>query len=66
MKGNPEAAFPASAAETKPSLAPASPPAPPVTTATASSLEGPTASLASHPLPLGSKLPGTAGTLASF
>ncbi|XP_037356048.1 zinc finger protein castor homolog 1 [Talpa occidentalis] len=39
-KGNTEAAFPASAAETKPSLAPSSPPAPPVTAATASSLEG--------------------------
>lgn len=49
VKGNPEAAFPASAAETKPSLAPASPPVPPVTTATASSLEGPTPSLAAVP-----------------
>ncbi|XP_055275519.1 zinc finger protein castor homolog 1 isoform X2 [Moschus berezovskii] len=49
VKGNPEAAFPASAAETKPSLAPASPPAPPVTTATASCLEGPTPCLAAVP-----------------
>ncbi|XP_012646866.1 zinc finger protein castor homolog 1 isoform X1 [Microcebus murinus] len=48
-KGNAEASFPASAAETKPSAAPSSPPAPPVTTATVSSLEGPTPSLASVP-----------------
>ncbi|XP_070459526.1 zinc finger protein castor homolog 1 isoform X4 [Equus przewalskii] len=49
VKGNSEASFPASAAETKPSLAPSSPPAPPVTTATVSSLEGPTPSLATVP-----------------
>ncbi|XP_015421426.1 PREDICTED: LOW QUALITY PROTEIN: zinc finger protein castor homolog 1 [Myotis davidii] len=48
-KGNAETSFPASAAETKPSLAPSSPPAPPVTTATVSSLEGPTPSLAAVP-----------------
>ncbi|XP_036711121.1 zinc finger protein castor homolog 1 isoform X9 [Balaenoptera musculus] len=49
VKGNAEASFPASAAETKPSLAPSSPPAPPITTATASSLEGPAPSLAAVP-----------------
>lgn len=49
MKGNTEASFPASAAETKPSLAPASPPVPPVTTATVSSLEGPTPGPAAVP-----------------
>ncbi|XP_045714488.1 zinc finger protein castor homolog 1 isoform X3 [Phyllostomus hastatus] len=49
VKGNSEASFPASAAETKPSLAPTSPPAPPITTATVSSLEGPTPSLAVVP-----------------
>nr|XP_045243283.1 zinc finger protein castor homolog 1 isoform X2 [Macaca fascicularis] len=48
-KGNAEAAFPASAAETKPPMAPSSPPVPPVTTATVSSLEGPTPSPASVP-----------------
>ncbi|XP_037684470.1 zinc finger protein castor homolog 1 isoform X2 [Choloepus didactylus] len=41
--------FPAAAAETKPSGAPSSPPAPPVTAAAASSLEGPTPSLAAVP-----------------
>lgn len=46
MKGNAEAPFPTSAAETKPALAPSSPPAPPVTTA---SLEGPTPSPAAVP-----------------
>ncbi|XP_064446011.1 zinc finger protein castor homolog 1 isoform X2 [Mirounga angustirostris] len=49
VKGNAEASFPASAAETKPALAPSSPPAPPVTTATVSSLEGPTPSPAAVP-----------------
>ncbi|KAM9688770.1 zinc finger protein castor homolog 1 [Trichechus inunguis] len=49
VKGNSETAFPASAAETKPCLAPSSPPAPPVTMATASSLEGPAPSPASVP-----------------
>nr|KAF6443272.1 castor zinc finger 1 [Molossus molossus] len=49
VKGSTEAPFPASAAETKPPLAPSSPPAPPVTTAVASSLEGPTPSLAAVP-----------------
>ncbi|XP_027433904.1 zinc finger protein castor homolog 1 isoform X2 [Zalophus californianus] len=49
VKGNTEASFPASAAETKPALAPSSPPAPPVTTATVSSLEGPTPSPAAVP-----------------
>ncbi|KAM5320804.1 zinc finger protein castor homolog 1 isoform 1-T1 [Glossophaga mutica] len=49
VKGNSEAAFSASAAETKPSLAPTSPAAPPITTATVSSLEGPTPSLAAVP-----------------
>ncbi|XP_055240214.2 zinc finger protein castor homolog 1 isoform X6 [Gorilla gorilla gorilla] len=48
-KGNTEAAFPASAAETKPPMAPSSPPVPPVTTATVSSLEGPAPSPASVP-----------------
>ncbi|XP_064219324.1 zinc finger protein castor homolog 1 isoform X2 [Aotus nancymaae] len=48
-KGNTEAAFPASAAETKPPMAPSSPPVPSVTTATVSSLEGPTPSPASVP-----------------
>ncbi|XP_023071082.1 zinc finger protein castor homolog 1 [Piliocolobus tephrosceles] len=48
-KGNAEAAFPASAAETKPPMAPSSPPVPSVTTATVSSLEGPTPSPASVP-----------------
>uniref|UniRef100_H2PXZ9 Castor zinc finger 1 n=1 Tax=Pan troglodytes TaxID=9598 RepID=H2PXZ9_PANTR len=48
-KGNTEAAFPASATETKPPMAPSSPPVPPVTTATVSSLEGPTPSPASVP-----------------
>ncbi|XP_040327447.1 zinc finger protein castor homolog 1 [Herpailurus yagouaroundi] len=46
VKGNAEAPFPTSAAETKPALAPSSPPAPPVTTA---SLEGPTPSPAAVP-----------------
>lgn len=46
MKGNAEAPFPTSAAETKPALAPSSPPAPPVATA---SLEGPTPSPAAVP-----------------
>ncbi|XP_077929926.1 zinc finger protein castor homolog 1 isoform X3 [Halichoerus grypus] len=49
VKGNAEASFPASAAETKPALAPSSPPAPPVTTATVSSLDGPTPSPAAVP-----------------
>nr|XP_036855548.1 zinc finger protein castor homolog 1 isoform X4 [Manis javanica] len=49
VKGGTEASFPASAAETKASLAPSSPPAPPVTTAAASSLEGPAPSLAAVP-----------------
>ncbi|XP_027699724.1 zinc finger protein castor homolog 1 [Vombatus ursinus] len=53
VKGNTEASFPNTAAETKPSLAPSSPPAPSVTTAaaaaTASSLEVPTASPATMP-----------------
>ncbi|KAB1269258.1 Zinc finger protein castor-like protein 1 [Camelus dromedarius] len=49
VKGNAEASFPASAAETKSSLAPSSPPAPPVTTAAVSSLEGPTPSPAAVP-----------------
>ncbi|XP_037585543.1 zinc finger protein castor homolog 1 isoform X1 [Cebus imitator] len=48
-KGNTEAAFPASATETKPPMDPSSPPVPPVTTATVSSLEGPAPSLASVP-----------------
>nr|XP_054518663.1 zinc finger protein castor homolog 1 isoform X3 [Pan troglodytes] len=48
-KGNTEAAFPASATETKPPMAPSSPPVPPVTTATVSSLEGPAPSPASVP-----------------
>ncbi|XP_072464943.1 zinc finger protein castor homolog 1 isoform X7 [Notamacropus eugenii] len=53
VKGNTDASFPNTAAETKPSLAPSSPPAPSVTTAasvaTASSLEVPTASPATMP-----------------
>lgn len=48
-KGNAEASFPASAAETKPPLAPASPPAPTGTTVPGSSLEGPTPNSASVP-----------------
>ncbi|KAM8787912.1 zinc finger protein castor homolog 1 isoform 2-T2 [Rhynchonycteris naso] len=49
VKGNTEAAFPASASETKPSVAPSSPATPPVTTAMVSALEGPTPSLAAVP-----------------
>lgn len=49
VKGNAEASFPASSAETKPSLAPVSPPAPPVTAATVSSLEGPAPNPAAVP-----------------
>ncbi|XP_036316947.1 zinc finger protein castor homolog 1 isoform X2 [Pipistrellus kuhlii] len=48
-KGSAETSFPGAAAETKPPLAPASPPAPPVPAAAASSLEGPTPSLAAVP-----------------
>ncbi|KAM8958847.1 zinc finger protein castor homolog 1 isoform 2-T5 [Lycaon pictus] len=49
VKGTAEAAFPATAAETKPALAPSSPSAPPVTTATVPALEGPTPSPAAVP-----------------
>ncbi|EDL14840.1 mCG132113 [Mus musculus] len=48
-KGTPEASFPTSAAETKPPLAPSSPPAPPGTMVAGSSLEGPAPSPVSVP-----------------
>nr|XP_021491878.1 zinc finger protein castor homolog 1 isoform X2 [Meriones unguiculatus] len=48
-KGTMEASFPASAAETKPPLAPSSPPAPPGTMVPGPSLEGPTPSPVSVP-----------------
>lgn len=48
-KGTTEASFPTSAAETKPPLAPSSPPAPPGTMVPGSSLEGPAPSPVSVP-----------------
>uniref|UniRef100_I3ME98 Castor zinc finger 1 n=1 Tax=Ictidomys tridecemlineatus TaxID=43179 RepID=I3ME98_ICTTR len=49
VKGSSEASFPASVAETKPSLAPSPPPAPPGTTVPGTCLEGPAPSPASVP-----------------